>query len=269
MQSVSWEITKDVLWLIFYPGAPSIGGLRAYPAVETIDWLWIVHPFLAVVLIYPLIGVVARLGIQTKARRIDGVKLPPTTGRDHSAMGRWLSAGVVLLSLIALAVVIATKVPIQQFPGGVRRIVELCFVLLGTVVSLISLCQVKAKALRLGFAFITWAGVIALGSQPEVFRLGDNPFQVGFWQSHYWAGVSVVGLMLFSLGARPEILSNLRWRRIHVAVNILAALLFVIQGLTGTRDLLQIPLHWQKSALANCNWTTLVCPPTTQAGQPN
>jgi len=251
------------------PWSTSIGGLRAYPAVKTIDWLWIVHPFLAVVLIYPLIGVVVRLGIQTKARRIDGVKLPPTTGRDHSAMGRWLSAGVVLLSLIALAVVIATKVPIQQFPGGVRRILELCFVLLGTVVSLISLCQVKAKALRLGFAFITWAGVIALGSQPEVFRLGDNPFQVEFWQSHYWAGVSVVGLMLFSLGARPEILSNLRWRRIHVAVNILAALLFVIQGLTGTRDLLQIPLHWQKSALANCNWTTLVCPPTPQPGQPN
>jgi hypothetical protein len=54
-----------------------------------------------------------------------------------------------------------------------------------------------------------------------------------------------------------------------VAVNILAALLFVIQGLTGTRDLLQIPLHWQKSTLANCNWTTLVCPPTPQPGQPN
>jgi hypothetical protein len=233
-----------------------------YPALETIDWLWIVHPVLAVVLIYPLIGVVVRLGIQTKARRVDGAKLPPSTGRDHSAMGRWLSAGVVVLSLIALTVVIATKVPIQQFPGGVRRILELCFVLLGTVVSLISLCQVKSKVLRLAFAFITWAGVIALGSQPEVYRLSDNPFQVGFWQSHYWAGISVVGLMLFSLGARPEILSNLRWRRIHVAVNILAALLFVIQGLTGTRDLLQIPLHWQKSALANCNWTTLVCPPT-------
>ena len=135
--------------------------------------------------------------------------------------------------------------------------------------SLISLCQVKTKALRLAFALITWAGVIALGSQPEVFRLSDNPFQVEFWQSHYWAGISVVGLMLFSLGARPEILSNLRWRRTHVAVNILAALLFVIQGLTGTRDLLQIPPRWQLSALANCNWTTLVCPPIPQAGQPN
>ena len=37
--------------------------------MEPIDWLWILHPTLAVVLIYPLIGIVVRLGIQTKARR--------------------------------------------------------------------------------------------------------------------------------------------------------------------------------------------------------
>jgi len=54
-----------------------------------------------------------------------------------------------------------------------------------------------------------------------------------------------VGLMLFSLGARQEILRQLRWRRIHVAANLLVALLFVIQGITGTRDLLEIPLRWQ------------------------
>ena len=60
-----------------------------------------------------------------------------------------------------------------------------------------------------------------------------------------WAGVAVVGLMLFSLGARQEILRQLRWRRIHVAANLLVALLFVIQGITGTRDLLEIPLRWQ------------------------
>jgi len=125
-----------------------------------------------------------------------------------------------------------------------------------------------SKALRLAFALITWAGVISLGAQPEVFRLSDNPFQADFWQSHYWAGVAVVGLMLFSLGARPEILRDLRWRRLHVSANVLAAVLFVIQGMTGTRDLLEIPLHWQKSTLESCNWTTHVCPQTAPPVHP-
>jgi cell division protein FtsW (lipid II flippase) len=236
--------------------------------VETIDWLWILHPTRAVVLIYPLIGVVVRLGVQTKARRVDGAKLPPTTGREHTDLGRWLSAGVVAISLVALTVVIATDAPVNQFQGGTARACQLLLVLVGTVIALITLWRATEKATRLAFALITWLGVISLGAQPEVFRLSDNPFQAEFWQSHYWAGVGVVGLMLFSLGARPEILRELRWRRLHVSANVLAAVLFVIQGMTGTRDLLEIPLHWQKSALEACNWTTHVCPPSAPTEHP-
>ena len=73
------------------------------------DWLWILHPALAVVLIYPLIGMVVRLAWQTRQRRVAQVKHPPVVGRDHSDLGRWLAAGVVLLVLIALTVAIATK----------------------------------------------------------------------------------------------------------------------------------------------------------------
>ena len=239
--------------------------------METIDWLWILHPTLAVVLIYPLIGVVVRLGVQTKARRVDGAKLSPTTGREHTDLGRWLSAGVVAIALVALTVVIATDAPVNQFQGGAARASQLLLVLVGTVMALITLWRATEKATRLAFALITWLGVISLGAQPEVFRLSDNPFQAEFWQSHYWAGVGVVGLMLFSLGARPEILRELRWRRLHVSANVLAAVLFVIQGMTGTRDLLEIPLHWQKSTLEACNWTTHVCPqtaPTEHPGRP-
>jgi len=227
--------------------------------VETIDWLWILHPFLAVVLIYPLIGVVLRLGVQTRQRRLGTARLPATTGSDHNDLGQWLALGVVLISLVALTVVIATDKPLNQFVGGPARLVELLLVLVGTVVCLFALWRSSSQAMRFSFAFITWAGVIGLGAQPEVFRLGDNPFKPEFWQSHYWAGVAVVGLMLFSLGAKNEILRQLRWRRIHVAANVLAALLFVIQGITGTRDLLEIPLHWQKPALANCDWLTHKC----------
>jgi hypothetical protein len=112
----------------------------------------------------------------------------------------------------------------------------------------------------LAFSLITWAGVLGLGAQPEVWRLSDNPLTPAFWQSHYWAGGGVTGLMLFSLGARAEILRDIRMRRLHVTANVLAALLFLTQGLTGTRDLLEIPLSWQKSTIYSCDFNAKTCP---------
>jgi hypothetical protein len=112
----------------------------------------------------------------------------------------------------------------------------------------------------LAFSLITWAGVLGLGAQPEVWRLSDNPLTPAFWQSHYWAGVGVTGLMLFSLGARAEILRDIRIRRLHVTANVLAALLFLTQGLTGTRDLLEIPLSWQKPTIYACDFNAKTCP---------
>ena len=224
------------------------------------DWLWILHPALAVVLIYPLIGMVVRLAWQTRQRRVARVKHPPMVGRDHSDLGRWLAAGVVLLVLIALTVAIATKAPPADFSGGVGRAIQLSIVLLGTGASMVALLRSKAAALRLSFSLITWIGVLTLGAQPEVWRLSDDPLSPAFWQSHYWAGVAVTGLMLFALAARPEILRDLRLRRLHVTASVLAALLFVMQGITGTRDLLEIPLSWQKPAVYSCDFDLQRCP---------
>ena len=66
--------------------------------------------------------------------------------------------------------------------------------------------------------------------------------------------------MLFSLAARPEIVRDLRLRRLHVTASVLAALLFVMQGITGTRDLLEIPLSWQKPAVYACDFALQRCP---------
>jgi hypothetical protein len=66
--------------------------------------------------------------------------------------------------------------------------------------------------------------------------------------------------MLFSLAARPEILRQLRWRRLHIAANSLAALIFLSQAITGSRDLLEIPLSWQASVIGSCDWATRTCP---------
>lgn len=220
----------------------------------------ILHPALAVVLIYPLSGMVIRLGVQTRQRRMGASKIAISSGSEHTDLGRWLSAASVLIALIALAVVIATHEPISAFHGGAPRAIELMLVFAGTCICLLSLWRATSQALRLLFTLLTWIGVISLGAQPEVFRLGDNPFQPAFWQSHYWAGIALIGLMLFPLGARPEILRQLRWRRIHIAANLLAAVLLVVQGITGTRDLLEIPPMWQKPALQTCDWSTFHCP---------
>ena len=227
--------------------------------MTTTDWLWILHPALAVVLIYPLIGMVVRLAWQTRQRRVAKVKHPPVVGSNHSDLGRWLAVGVVLLVLISLTVAIATKAPPADFSGGAGRAIQLSIVLLGTGGSLVALWRSKAAALRLSFSLITWIGVLTLGAQPEVWRLSDDPLSLAFWQSHYWAGVAVTGLMLFSLAARPEILRDLRLRRVHVTASVLAALLFVMQGITGTRDLLEIPLSWQKPAVYSCGFVLQSC----------
>ena len=126
--------------------------------------------------------------------------------------------------------------------------------------SLVALWRSKAAALRLSFNLISWIGVLTLGAQPEVWCLSDDPLSPAFWQSHDWAGVAVRGLMLFSLAARPEILRDLRLRRLHVMASVLAAVFFLMQGATGTRDLLEIPLSWQKTALYGCDFVLRSCP---------
>ena len=228
--------------------------------MTTIDWLWILHPALAVVLVYPLLGVVVRLAWQTRQRRLAGVKHPVTVGRDHSDLGRWLAAAVVLVVLVALTVVIGTKTSPAEFAGGAWRAAQLLMVLVGTVASLVALLRCKAAPLRLAFSLITWIGVLSLGAQPEVWRLSDNPFSAAFWQSHYWSGVGVTGLMLFSLGARLEIFKHRRLRRLHISASVLAAVLFLGQAISGSRDLLEIPLSWQKPAIYACDFAARECP---------
>ena len=41
--------------------------------MQTLDWWLLLHPVLAVVVIYPLLGVVVRLGWQARQRRVHPV----------------------------------------------------------------------------------------------------------------------------------------------------------------------------------------------------
>ncbi len=230
--------------------------------MTTIDWLWLLHPALAVALVYPLLGAVLQLAIHTRRRRLNQSKAPLTAGAEHTALGRWLTAVVVAIQLIAYAVVILTKEPSQLDPG---RSGLLLLVLVGTLLALVALWRVRGAAYRASFALLCWIGVIGLGMQPEVWRLSDNPLDPAFWQSHFWGGMGLTGLLLFALAAQPEIQRQLGWRRLHLTANALAALIFITQGITGPRDLLEIPLSWQKSTIWGCDFEQRLCPPFAPA----
>jgi hypothetical protein len=213
--------------------------------MQSVDWLWLLHPALAVVLVYP-----------------------PTVGRDHADLGKWLAGSVVAIVLLAEAVVIATKHALPSFEGGSSRLALMGMVLIGSGVALAALWRVKQPPYRASFALLCWAGVIGLGLQPELFRLSDNPLDPAFWQSHFWGGVGLTGLMLFSVACRPEIHKHLRWRRLHVSANALAAVIFLAQGISGPRDLLEIPLSWQKPAVDACDFQAQRCPTPAPSAAP-
>ena len=256
--------------------------------MEFIDWLWIVHPALAIVLVYPLAGVVMHLGLQTRRRRVDGVKLSARVGHDHVDLGKWLATAMVTLVLVAIAVPVFTKsfspapeslqaLSVLLVHGTDHATVEsgassqdlrglsLLLALAGTVVALVVLWRVQQRWQRILFALLTWGGILGLGAQPEVWRVSDDPRTFAFWTSHYWTGVGLVGLVVFSMAIRPEIMRRPPWRRVHVAVNILVAVLFVVQGISGPKDLLEIPLSWQQPAIYQCDFNARRCPGAEQA----
>lgn len=57
-------------------------------------------------------------------------------------------------------------------------------------------------------------------------------------------GSGVTILMVCALAMLPEIYRDRTnfWRNAHIILNCIALLFFIIQGLTGTRDLLEISL---------------------------
>ena len=148
--------------------------------MQSVDWLWLLHPALAVVLVYPLLGMVLRLAQQTRDRRLTQAKHPPTVGRDHADLGKWLAGSVVAIVLLAEAVVIATKHALPSFEGGSSRLALMGMVLIGSGVALAALWRVKQPPYRASFALLCWAGVIGLGAAARGVPPQRQPPRSGF-----------------------------------------------------------------------------------------
>jgi uncharacterized membrane protein len=140
----------------------------------------------------------------------------------------------------------------------------------GTIASLVFLYRATEKRWKGVFATLSGMGLVILGCQGGVFRRDDEWFV-----SHYYYGIAAALLMIFSLAIVQDIYQDRsqRWRKVHVILNCLALLLFLGQGMTGTRDLLEIPLSWQESHVYKCDYKKHTCPksspPKTQSSIDN
>ena len=231
--------------------------------MEIQDFFALLHPAIAILVVFPLIGIVVNRALLTRQRRLqvaDGEKskIPPVVGSEHVAIGNWLSRSVVGVALLGMAYPIFSKMLSNDtLTKEPFRVFFAIAIFLLTIASFTLLFKAKVKLWRGIFAAFTGMGLIVLGSQPEIYRR-DNEWFV----SHYYYGIAAALLMIFSVAIVQDIYQDKknRWRTVHIILNCLALLLFIGQGMTGARDLLEIPLHWQEHYIYQCDFTNKTCP---------
>lgn len=231
--------------------------------VEISDALRLLHPASAIILIFPIIGIVVNLAWQTRQRRLQSkhTKIPPNVGAEHNRIGNGLTTGVVGITLLGLAhPIIKNILNNQLITKQPFQVIFIVLMFAATVTSFLFLYRAKQRFWRGVFATLTGAGLIVLGSQDGVFRRTNE-----WYLSHYYIGMAAAMLMIFSLAIAPDIYKDRsqRWRKIHTILNCIALLLFIGQGITGTRDLLEIPLSWQESYIYQCDFANKTCPTPT------
>jgi NADH:ubiquinone oxidoreductase subunit 6 (subunit J) len=236
------------------------------------DYASLIHPAIAVAFVFPIIGIVVHFAWQTRQRRLQTTgegksKIPPVVGKEHVKLGKWLTGSVVGVCLLGMAYPTFSKAIEEQ--AFIQKPGEMIFLILmfaATIASLVFLYQAQSRQWRAIFAVLSGLGVLVIGFQDLILR------REGFgwifrrdyeWQySHFYYGIAVTILMIFSLAIVQEIYQDRsnRWRYVHIIANCLALLLFIGQGMTGTRDLLEIPLSWQETHIYKCDFTNKTCP---------
>ncbi len=219
--------------------------ILAFTNLGTKDLVGLIHPAIAIIFVFPIIGIVCNYSWQTRQRRLEIIeskksKIPPIAGREHVKLGKWLTGSVVGVNLIALAYSLVYKNFIINFKRDSLDSVQatlITLIFIVTIASFVLLFRAKPKLWRGIFATLTGMGLIILGAQEGVWRLSDE----WYW-SHYYYGMGVSLLMIFSLAIIEDIYKDRsnRWRKVHISLNCFALLLFIGQGITGARDLLEI-----------------------------
>jgi MFS family permease len=217
--------------------------------MEFRDAILLLHPAIAVLVVFPLIGVIVNRALQVRQRRLQTLalgksKIPATVGQEHTQLGRWLTGAVVGIVLIAFAYDIFGNILDKQlWIKAPFQVVFIGLLFVAAIASLYLLYQAKQKNWRAIFATLTGIALVVLGCQDGIYRKTDQ-----WYTSHYYYGLTSALLMIISLSILPEIYKDKtnRWRKVHITISSLALLLFIGQGITGTRSLLEVPLTWQE-----------------------
>ncbi|MGF1459433.1 MAG: DUF4079 domain-containing protein [Leptolyngbyaceae cyanobacterium] len=228
--------------------------------MNTTDMLRLVHPAIAVFYVFPLIGIATYFALQTRQRRLaaankEKTKIAPVVGQEHVKVGRWLAASVVGIALLGMAHPIFKAILRDNvWAESPFQVIFIIAMYVFTIATLMFLFQAKTPLWRAAFATLSSMGLIILGCQNGIFRRTNEWFI-----SHYYYGIVAALLMIISVAVLPEIYKSKAWRRGHIALNTIALLLFVGMGITGARDLLEIPLSWQEPVVYQCDFANKTC----------
>ncbi len=169
--------------------------------MDSSDFLALIHPVLAVVVVFPIVGMVVNLAWQTRQRRLQTVgggksQIAPVVGREHVQLGHWLTSTVVGVTLVALAYSIVVKSFIQNqlWSKNPSQVIFIVLMFAVTIASLVFLYRARQRHWRGIFATLTGMGLVILGCQDGVFRRTNE----WYW-SHYYFGITAALLMVFSL----------------------------------------------------------------------
>jgi MFS family permease len=217
--------------------------------MELRDVILLLHPFFAVVVVFPLIGIVVNRALQTRQRRLQTAsggksKIPPAVGQEHVQLGRWLTGSVVGIVLLAFAHdIFGNIIDKQLWQKDSFKVILIAIIFAVAIASLALLYRTNQRLWRGVFATLAGASLVILGCQDGIYRKTSQ-----WYFSHYYYGITAALLMIFSLAILREIYQDKtqRWRSVHIILNSIALLIFIAQGFTGAQALLEIPLAWQK-----------------------
>ena len=226
----------------------------------------LIHPILVVVLVFPIIGMVVNLAWQIRQGRLQTAyrgksNILPVVGMEYRKIGNWLTGSVVGITLFAIAYSIYFKGIFQDFSGeNMPLAILIVMMFISGVFYLVFLDKSRSKLWGGILAGLTSFGIVVLGFQDGVFW--------GFFEwavSHFYYGLIGSILMIFSLAIVPEIYKDKghKGRQVRRILNCLAVLVFLGQGITGSRDLLEVSLSWQQNFLYKCDGKNQVCRDST------
>ena len=145
--------------------------------IEIKDAFTLLHPAIAIIFVFPLVGMVINLAWQNRQRRLQTKaegksKSPPIVGTEHNRLGNWLTSAVVGIALLGLAhPIIKNILSNELISKNPFQVAFIGLMFVATITSLIFLYKSREKLSRAVFATLTGAGLVILGCQEGVYTI--------------------------------------------------------------------------------------------------